>query len=40
MKKRRLGPQNSHENLGSEKLLKIINCQKIVLIPLEEVGGH
>jgi hypothetical protein len=26
-----LGPQNGPESLGTKKLLKIVNCQKIVL---------
>jgi hypothetical protein len=30
-----LGPQNGPESLGTEKLLKIVNCQKIVLSQLE-----
>jgi hypothetical protein len=38
--KRRLGPQNGPRSLGPKKLLKIVNCQKIVLSMLEEVGGH
>jgi hypothetical protein len=35
MKKHRLGPQNGPGSLGPEKLLKIVNCQKIVLSQLE-----
>jgi hypothetical protein len=34
-KKLHLGPQNGPESLGTEKLLKIVNCQKIVLSQLE-----
>jgi hypothetical protein len=37
MKKHRLGPQNDPRSVG---LLKIVSCQKIVLIQLEKVGGY
>jgi hypothetical protein len=40
VKKHRLGPQNGPGSLGTEKLLKIVSCQKIVLSQLEKVGGH
>jgi hypothetical protein len=40
MKKHRLGPQNGPRSSGTEKLLKIVSCQKIVLSQLEKVGGH
>jgi hypothetical protein len=40
MKKHRLGPQNGPRSLGTEKLLKIVSCQKNVLSQLEKVGGH
>ena len=42
-KKSRLGPQNGYESSRLEKLLKIVNyqnCQKVVLIQLEKVGGY
>jgi hypothetical protein len=35
MKKRRLGPQNGPRSLGPKKLLKIVNCQKLVLSKLK-----
>jgi hypothetical protein len=35
LKKLHLGPQNGPESLGTEKLLKIVNCQKTVLSQLE-----
>jgi hypothetical protein len=38
MKKHHLGPQNGPKSLGTEKLLKIVSCQKIVLSQLEKVG--
>jgi hypothetical protein len=34
-KKRRLGPENGPRSLGTEKLLKIVSCQQIVLSQLE-----
>jgi hypothetical protein len=34
-KKHRLGPQNGPRSLGTEKLLKIVNCQQTVLSQLE-----
>jgi hypothetical protein len=37
MKKHHLGPQNGPRSLGTEKLLKIVSCQKIVLSQLEKV---
>jgi hypothetical protein len=40
VKKHRLGPQNGPESSGTEKLLKIVSCQKTVLSQLEKVGGH
>ena len=49
-KKRRLGPQNSSESSGPEKLLKIVNCATIkktqklkdtvVGVQVGQVGGH
>ena len=35
VKKNHLGPQNGLRSLGIEKLLKTVNCQKIVLSQLE-----
>jgi hypothetical protein len=35
MKKNSLDPQNGPKNLGPEKMLKILNCQKTVLSLLE-----
>jgi hypothetical protein len=35
MKNLHLDPQNGPKILGTEKLLKIVNCQKIVLSKLE-----
>jgi len=35
VKKCRLGPQNFLGSLGPKKLLKIVNCQKIVLSQME-----
>jgi hypothetical protein len=35
VKKHHLGPQNGIRSLGPEKLLKIVSCQKTVLIQLE-----
>jgi hypothetical protein len=40
MKKCHLGPQNGLGSLGTEKMLKIVSCQKTILSQLENVGGH
>jgi hypothetical protein len=40
MKTHRLGPQNGLGSSGTEKLLKIVSCQKTILSQLDKVGGH
>jgi hypothetical protein len=39
-KENHLGPQNGPGSSGTEKLLKIVSCQKIVLSELDKVDGH
>jgi hypothetical protein len=40
MKKCCLDPPNAPRSLGTEKLLKIVSCQKTALSQLEKVDGH
>jgi hypothetical protein len=35
-----LGPQNGLRSLETEKVLKIVSCQRTVLSQLDKVGGH